>query len=358
VKLDVRLRTDLVHAAVDAAAAEAIGFDGAWTTENQCDGFLPLVAAASAKTRLHVGPSVAIAFARTPMTVAYLASDLQRLSGGRFLLGLGTQIRPHVEKRFSMPWSRPAERMREFVVALRAIWQAWEDGSDLDVRGEFYTHTLMTPAFRSPPHPHGPPPVLLAAVGPRMTRVAGEVADGLLAHPFTTERYLREVTLPLVAAGRAAAERTSRFEIGLSAFVATTDAEVAAVRRQIAFYGSTPAYRPVLDLHGWGDLQVELNRLSKQGRWDDMTSLVDDEVLEAMCCVGSVGTIAAELWRRYGDVADRVRFNLPGEVPAPEHWATLVDACRAQARSASSASSVSNASSSFRNDPGTASPSS
>lgn len=353
-KLDVRLRTDLVHAARDAAEAEEIGFDGAWTTENQCDGFLPLALAAAATDRIELGPSVAIAFARTPMTVAYLAADLQRLTAGRFRLGLGTQIRPHVEKRFSMPWSAPADRMREFVIALRAIWTAWETGDPLDVRGEFYTHTLMTPAFRSPPHPFGPPPVLLAAVGPRMTRVAGEVADGLLAHPFTTERYLREVTVPLVAEGRTRSGRTGPFEIGLSAFVATDDAEVAAVRRQIAFYGSTPAYRPVLDLHGWGELQVELNRLSKQGRWDEMTSLVDDEVLATMCCVGTTSEVAAELWRRYGDIADRIRFNLPGDVPPPARWSVLVEAMRAQSQASRSAS---RSSSSRRSAPGSASPS-
>lgn len=343
-QLDARLRSDLTHAASDARLAEEVGFDGGWSTENQADPFLPLALAAEHTDRLVLGPSVAIAFARTPMTLAYVAADLQRYSGGRFVLGLGSQIRPHVEKRFSMPWSRPAARMREFVLALRAIWSAWEDGTPLAHRGDFYTHTLMTPAFTPPRGPHGPPRVFLAAVGPHMTEVAGEVADGLLAHPFLTERYLREVTLPALARGRDRADREGgargarqgvAFELGLSAFVALDEADVEAVRRQISFYGSTPAYRPVLDLHGWGDLQSELNALSKQGRWDDMVGLVDDEVLGAMCVIGSPAEVAAELERRYGDVAQRVRFNRPGEVPPPDRFADLVDAMRSAARPSS-----------------------
>ncbi|MDH4145269.1 MAG: TIGR03617 family F420-dependent LLM class oxidoreductase, partial [Acidimicrobiia bacterium] len=328
--LDARLRTGLAHAADDARDAEEVGFDGAWSTENQSDPFLPLAVAAEHTARLELGPSVAIAFARTPMTVAHLASDLQRYSQGRFVLGLGSQIKPHIEKRFSMPWSRPAARMREFVLALRAIWATWERGEPLAHRGEFYTHTLMTPAFTPPENPFGPPPVYLAGVGPLMTEVAGEVADGLLAHPFLTERYLHEVTVPALEAGLAKAGKAmDGFEIGLSAFVALDEADVEAVRRQISFYGSTPAYRPVLDLHGWGELQTELNALSKQGRWDDMVGLVDDEVLAAMCSVGNPAEVAADLRRRYGRVAQRIRFNRPGDVPPPRQFAELVDAMRA-----------------------------
>lgn len=331
--LDVTLPVDaalLPAAAQTAAAAEELGFGALWTPETAHNPFLPLALAAEHTRRLLLGPSVAIAFARTPMTVAYLGSDLQRYSGGRFVLGLGSQVRPHVEKRFSMPWSRPAARMREFVLALRAIWAAWEGGTPLAHRGEFYTHSLMTPAFTPPANPFGPPPVYLAAVGPRMTEVAGEVADGLLAHPFLTERYLHEVTVPALLAGRAKAGRGSLdgFQIGLSAFVALDDDDVDAVRRQISFYGSTPAYRPVLDLHGWGELQTELNGLSKQGRWDDMVGLVDDEVLHAMCVVGTPAEVAAELRRRYGRVVQRIRFNRPGDVPSPARFADLVDAMR------------------------------
>lgn len=333
-KLDARLRAGMAHAAEDARQAEEVGYDGAWSTENTSDAFLPLAVAAGATQRVQLGPSVAIAFARTPMTVAYLAADLQAASAGRFVLGLGSQVRPHIEKRFSMPWSRPAARMKEFVLAFRAIWASWAGATPLQFQGEFYRHTLMTPAFSPPTVAAGgpgatAPPVYLAAVGPRMTEVAGEVADGLLAHPFLTERYLREVTLPALERGRAAAGKTMEgFEIGLSAFVALDDADVEAVRRQISFYGSTPAYRPVLDLHGWGALQTELNALSKQGRWDDMVGLVDDEVVAAMCSVGGPTDIAADLRARYGDVVQRIRFNRPGEVPPPARFAPLVDAMR------------------------------
>ncbi|MEZ5261657.1 MAG: TIGR03617 family F420-dependent LLM class oxidoreductase [Acidimicrobiales bacterium] len=199
-KLDARLRNGLAFAAADARDAEEAGYDGAWSSENESDAFLPLALAAGATARIELGPSVAIAFSRTPMTVAYQAADLQRFSDGRFVLGLGSQIRPHIEKRFSMPWSRPAARMREFVLALRAIFRCWEEGEPLRFEGEFYRHTLMTPHFSPPPVPGGPPPIYLAAVGPLMTEVAGEVADGLLAHPFLTVDYLRDVVLPAVEA--------------------------------------------------------------------------------------------------------------------------------------------------------------
>jgi len=328
--LDARLRNGMTHAARDAAEAEEAGFDGAWTAENESDAFLPLGLAAAATSRLTLGPSVAIAFSRTPMTVAYLAADLQRFSNGRFVLGLGSQVRPHIEKRFGMPWSKPAARMRSFVQALHAIWDSWETGEPLRYESEFYRHTLMTPHFTPPRSEHGRPRVYLAAVGPLMTRVAGEVADGLLAHPFLTERYLREVIVPELRTGAERAGRTlDGFEIGLSAFVALDDADVEAVRRQISFYGSTPAYRPVLDLHGWGDLQTDLNTLSKQGRWDDMVGLVDDEVLQAMCCIGTPAEVATDLVRRWGGLAQRIRFNRPGDVPPPARFAPLVDAMRA-----------------------------
>ena len=211
------------------------------------------------------------------MTLANVGYDLQQYSGGRFILGLGSQIKPHIDKRFSMPWSHPAARMREFVLAMRAIWACWNEGEKLDFRGEFYTHTLMTPFFNPGPNPHGVPKVFLAAVGERMTEVAGEVCDGMLVHGFTTERYLQEVTLPALERGYAAGGRKrDEFELSIPAFVVTGENDEAieqadaAVRQQIAFYGSTPAYRPVLDLHGWGDLQDELNVLSKQGEWVEM----------------------------------------------------------------------------------------
>jgi len=329
-KLDARLRNGMTHAIDDAKAAEEAGFDGAWSTENQHDPFLPLALAAEHTERLDLGPSVAIAFARTPMTVAVQANDLHRFSGGRMHLGLGSQIRPHITKRFSMEWSKPADRMREFVQALHAIWNTWNEGTPLKFDGDFYTHTLMIPAFTPPPNPHGPPKVVLAAVGPMMTEVCGEVADGIQAHPFTTERYLREVTLPRLEAGRAIAGKTMEgFDVGMSVFVAMNDEEIAGVRKQISFYGSTPAYRPVLDLHGWGELQTEWNAMSKQGSWDAMAQMVPDEVFDAMAVVGTPKEIATELHRRYDGLVGRMRFNVPGDTPSPSRFAELVDAMRA-----------------------------
>ncbi len=248
-------------------AAEDVGYDGVWTAETSRDPFLPLVLAADRSSELTLGTAIAVAFARNPMTVAVTANDLQMFSGGRFILGLGTQIKPHIERRFSMPWSEPAKRMREFIQAMQAIWAAWETGDRLNFRGDFYTHTLMTPMFSPGSNPWGTPPVVLAAVGPKMTQVAAEVADGLLVHGFTTERYMREVTMPQISAGLSVSGRDrDQFSVIYPGFVATGaderafDAACEGVRAQIAFYGSTPAYRGVLELHGWGDLQNELHR--------------------------------------------------------------------------------------------------
>jgi probable F420-dependent oxidoreductase len=247
------------------------------------------------------------------MNLANIGHDLNHFSKGRFVLGLGSQIEPHIRKRFSMPWSHPAPRMREFILAMRAIWATWYEGRKLDFRGEFYTHTLMTPFFTPAEKTWGAPKVLLAAVGPRMTEVAGEVADGLIVHAFSTERYLREVTLPAVERGLAKAGRARKeFQISYPTFVVTGRDEKAflasraGVARQIAFYGSTPAYKPVLELHGWGALQGELNALSKQGKWEEMGRLVDDDVLEAFAIVAEPDQVIPRLKQRLAGVADRV----------------------------------------------------
>jgi probable F420-dependent oxidoreductase len=268
-----------------------------------------------------MGTGIAVAFARSPMTTATTAHDLQVLSKGRFLLGLGSQIKPHIERRFSMPWSHPAPRMREYVQAMRAIWAAWNDGEKLDFRGEFYQHTLMTPFFMPEPSPWGPPKVYLAAVGEHMTRAAGEVCDGLQPHAFTTARYLREVTLPIVHEGLAKSGRKpSEFSVSFTGFVVTggTEEELAAAKRgvkeQIAFYGSTPAYRPVLDLHGWGELGVELNRISKgsdRDRWRQMGELVDDDVLDAFAVTAEPDQLGHAVLERWGDCVDRFSFYAP-----------------------------------------------
>jgi probable F420-dependent oxidoreductase len=301
-----------------ATLVEAQGYDGAWAAEVGHDPLLILAGAAVSTTRIELGTGIVVAFGRSPMITAMMANDVQLLSRGRLLLGLGSQIKPHIEKRYSMPWSHPAPRMREYVLAMRAIWACWNDRTPLDFRGEFYKHTLMTPFFDPGPNQFGAPKVFLAAVGELMTEVAGEVADGLLVHPFTTERYLREVTLPALERGLAKAGRSrDDFQISFSGLIATgasdEDREVARqqVRGQIAFYGSTPAYRGVLDLHGWGDLQGELNTLSRSGEWQTMAELIDDDVLDALSVVAAPDQVARHVLERFGDVIDRFSLYTP-----------------------------------------------
>ena len=250
--------------------------------------------------RVELGTGIAVAFARNPMNLAQIAWDLQAASEGRFILGLGSQIKPHITKRFSMPWSHPAARMREMILAIRAIWACWNDGTKLDFQGDFYTHTLMTPFFNPGPNPHGDAKISLAGVGELMTEVAGEVCDGFLCHGFTTERYLREVTLPALERGAAKAGRTlADIEISGPAFVVTGTNEeemarsAAGTKQQIAFYGSTPAYRGVLELHGWGGLQDDLNKMSKEGKWKEMGELITDEILHTFAVVAEPEKLAA-----------------------------------------------------------------
>jgi probable F420-dependent oxidoreductase len=268
------------------------------------------------------------------MNLAVVANDLQLYTKGRFMLGLGSQIKPHITKRFSMPWSHPAPRMRELMLAIRAIWHTWETGEKLDFRGEYYTHTLMTPFFDPGKNPYGNPKILLAAVGELMTEVAGEAGDGLLVHGFTTERYLREVSLPALERGAAKAGK-SRGDLTVSypGFVVTgkteadVDAATKAVREQIAFYGSTPAYRPVLELHGWGDLQTELNTLSKRGEWVQMGELIDDEILEAFAVVAPIDEVAAKVKARFDNVVDRYSFYAPYKMD-PTEWRSVLEGFR------------------------------
>ena len=276
----------------------------------------------------------AVAFARNPMTTALLADDLQLVSGGRFVLGLGSQIKPHIERRFSMPWSHPAKRMREYVSAIRAIWASWETGERLNFRGEFYTHTLMSPMFSPGPNPHGNPPIALAAVGTLMTETAGEVADGFLSHSFTTRRYLDEVSIPALLRGRAAAGRAGEsIEISLPALVAigSTDAElgtaITAIKKQIAFYGSTPAYKGVLELHGWDGLHETLHAASVRGEWDAMADAVSDEVLAEFAMVGTPAEVAAGLRERFGGVVSRLSFSTPYPV-AEGTWGEVLAGLR------------------------------
>jgi probable F420-dependent oxidoreductase len=334
-KVDGGVSEDLAHTAASAREAEAEGYDGIWAAETAHDPFLPLLLAAEHTERVELGTGIAVAFARNPMTLAHVGYDLQRFSKGRFLLGLGSQIRPHITKRFSMEWSHPADRMREMIAAIKHIWGAWDREHQLDFRGDFYTHTIMTPFFDPGPNPYGHPRIFLAAVGERMTEAAGEVADGMLCHGFTTEKYLREVTLPALERGAARAGRSlDHFELSGPAFVVTgtTEEEMVesakAVRERIAFYGSTPSYRPVLERHGWGELQTELNSLSKRGEWERMGGLVDDDMLDAFAVVAEPELLPVKLHERYGDIIDRIRFYVPYQSD-PERWAAVMEGLKA-----------------------------
>jgi probable F420-dependent oxidoreductase len=300
-----------------AGAAEQQGYDGFGAAETRHDVFSTLTLAARATSRITLQSSIAVAFARNPMTVAMAANDLQLISGGRFQLGLGSQVRAHIERRFAMPWSHPAARMEEFLGAVRAIWQAWATGERLAFRGTFYRHTLMTDFFNPGPHPYGPPPILLAAVGERMTRVAGRAADGLIVHPLTSVRYLTERTVPVLREARGSLDD---YTLCLSAFVVLGEDEAArarveeAVRGQIAFYASTPAYRAVLETHGWTDLSDRLAEMARRQDWAGMAGAIDDDVLDTFAVSGDAATVAAGLRERFGGVVDRISCYTPYRV--------------------------------------------
>ncbi|XVU20814.1 TIGR03617 family F420-dependent LLM class oxidoreductase [Actinoplanes sp. CA-054009] len=298
-----------------AAAAERDGYDGFGAAETRHDVFPALTLAARATERITLQSAIAVAFARNPMSVAVLANDLQLISAGRFQLGLGSQVQAHIERRFAMPWGRPAARMEEFVRAVRAIWHAWASDDRLAFRGEFYRHTLMTDFFDPGVNPYGNPPILIAAVGERMTGVAGRVGDGLLVHPLTSAAYLRERTRPALREARGG--DLEGFSVGMAAMVVLGADEAArsraeqAVKGQIAFYASTPAYRPVLEQHGWGELADRLNGLSRRQAWAEMTALITDDVLDTFAVGGDVGR---NLRERFGGLVDRISLYTPYEV--------------------------------------------
>ncbi len=311
-KVDGELGLNLDTVGTRARELEAMGYSGILTAETSHDPFFPLLLAAQTTEKVDLMTGIAVAFARSPMTLANIGHDLNVASKGRFVLGIGSQIRAHITKRFSMPWSSPAARMREFILAMRAIWANWHQGEPLQFMGKFYQHTLMTPFFTPTDTEYGPPRVFLAAVGPMMTEVAGEVADGIIIHAFTTENYLRETTLPALERGFAkAGKRREDFEITYPAFIVTGETEEAMAQsradtcRQIAFYGSTPAYKPVLESIGAGELQPELNAMSKQGRWVEMGELITDEILTKFAVVGEPNDIVGRFKQRFGNVVDR-----------------------------------------------------
>ncbi|WP_216896566.1 TIGR03617 family F420-dependent LLM class oxidoreductase [Nocardia alni] len=326
----------LAGATAQARRLERRGYDGLWVGEMNQDPFLPLALAAEATDRIDLGTSIAVAFARSPMTLAYTAADLQQHSGGRMWLGLGSQVKAHVVRRFSMPWGRPAPQMREYVLALRAIWAAWGDGSPLRFEGEYYRHTLMPRDFASPATDLDPPRILVAGVGDAMTRVAGEVADGFLCHGFTTARWIRERTLPALAAGRVRATAapggvtsgeavpdgsvTSGFDIVATPFVVTGSdqqmaQEIPALRERIAFYASTPSYRGLFELHGWEGLSEELTALSKAGRWTEMSRLITDDILAEFAVIAAVHEVPERLAARFGGLLTRMSFRPAGLDP-------------------------------------------
>lgn len=311
-------------------ALEEIGYDRAFSFEAKHDPFIPLAVAGEHTSRIELGTAIAIAFARTPMTLANVAWDLQTTTRGRFVLGIGTQIRPHITQRFSMPWSKPAARLRELVLGIRAIWNAWEHDTPLDFKGEFYTHTRMIPAFNPGPNPFGPPRILTGGFGPKMTAVAGEVADGFLVHPVNSRRSLLELTLPALAEGAARSGRTvNDLEVVCVTIVVTGRDEREfehsreAVRKQLAFYGTTPAYQSVFDLHGFGDLHPRLKDMARQSRWDEMAGLIDDELIEAIAVVGEPHEIAPLIRQRLDGISDHVSL-VNNRAPDPRHFVEVV----------------------------------
>ena len=318
-KLDVGMLThDLKTISGYARKVEALGFDCLWSAETQHDPFLPLAVAATATSRIKLGTAIAVAFPRSPMILAHIAWDLQKASGGRFILGLGTQVKGHNERRFSVKYESPGPKLREAVLALRAIWDTWQNGTKLDVKGKFYRFDLMTPFFNPGPIEHPDVPVYIAGVNPSICTVAGEVCDGLHVHPFNSPKYLREVVRPAVEEGRQKSGRTrADFVYATSTFVVIGDTEEElarhrrAVKQQIAFYASTRTYLPVLAAHGWEDLVPHLHRKSVEGDWGGMADLITDEMLDTYAVTGSYDTIAARIKARYEGLLDRTAFYQP-----------------------------------------------
>lgn len=332
-KLDTNLMTDITDASVKAQLLADLGVDGVFSFEGVHDPFDPLLLAA-ASTDLDIYTNVALAFPRSPMTTAYQAWDLQKLSRGGFMLGLGTQIKPNIEKRYSAHWGKPVAQMREFVEALRAIFACWQHGERLDYRGEYYTHTLMQPTFNPGPLEFDPPPILLGALGPKMTRMTGEIADGILVHPFNTSTFIHDHMVPELEAGLDSSARTwEDLTVICDAIVCTgrTDEEmetaIAGTKGMLAFYGSTPSYRPPMNAHGWGELQPELNAMSKRGEWAEMSALIDDDMLHTLAVVGTADEIGGRLRERFAGVADRVGFYLPYAIE-PSIIAEIVEGFR------------------------------
>lgn len=335
-KIDVVLSYEhgLQDAGRAAQLAEDLGFDGLWTAETQHDAFLPLVLAAEHTRRLDLGTAIAVAFARSPAELAYTAWDLQTLSHGRFILGLGTQVKAHIERRFGMTWDSPTARLREMILAMRALWNCWQTGARLNFRGEYYKLTLMSPFFNPGPIDHPQIPIYIAGVNKGLCQLAGELCEGFHVHPFHTVKYLQEVTLPNIGIGLARSGR-QRDDISLSSsiFVITgPDAEAIAasrlaVRSQIAFYASTPSYHSVMEVHGWLDTAEKLGMLAARQQWQEMAALITDDMLEVFAVSGAPDELAARIQQRYAGLLDRINYYVPF-VPGQQdaHWRRVAEA--------------------------------
>ncbi len=322
-KLDAALPiTGLKDVSAIAQAAEQIGFDALWTQETQHDPFLPCTLIAEHSTRLNFGTAVAVSFARSPANLAYTAWDLSAQSGGRFILGLGTQVKAHIERRFGVPWPEsPVKKLREQIEVIRTLWDCWQNGTKLNYRGEYYKITLMSPFFNAGAIEHPNIPIYIAGVNTGLAKLAGELCDGFHAHPFHSIRYMKEVMLPAIEEG---AKKTNRkredVAVALSAFIATTPEEMNFARMQISFYASTPSYRPVMDLHGWSGIAEQLSVHAAKGEWAEMPMLITDEMLNEFCLVTEEDKLASELKKRYDGIADRLTLYIPFVPGERDEW--------------------------------------
>ncbi|MFQ5922414.1 MAG: TIGR03617 family F420-dependent LLM class oxidoreductase [Anaerolineales bacterium] len=320
-----------------AMGAEQAGFDAIWSSETQHNPFLPLALVSEHTERMGFGTSVAIGFARSPATLAYTAWDLAEASKGRFILGLGTQVKPHIERRFGMPWPEsPVGKLRELIEAVRAFWQAWQTGERLNYRSDHYKLTLMSPFFNPGPIDHPDIPIYIAGVNTGLSRLAGEVADGFHAHVYHSPRYLREVIQPAINEGALRAKRSpNEIHLSTAAFTVTRPEETEFVRSQIAFYASTPTYRPVMELHGWGETAERLQSPARKGAWDEMAQLIDDEMLNTFAVVCEPAALSKMLIERYEGLVDRLTLYMP-YVPGQrdDEWNELLEGVRAQLGSA------------------------
>lgn len=310
-----------------ARLAEEMGFTALWTTETQHDPFLPCTLIGEHTKRLHFGTAIAVSFARNPANLAYTAWDLAAQSGGRFILGLGTQVKAHIERRFGMPWPESVTgKLREQITAIRLFWDGWQNGTKLDFRGEYYKLTLMSPFFNPGPIEHPDIPIYIAGVNTGLAKLAGETCQGFHAHPFNSPRYLREVILPAIEQGAAKTGRTRKdIKVSVTAFVATTPEEQNFCRAQISFYASTPSYRPVMALHGWEDVAEKLSAHASKGEWGEMFGLINDDMLQEFCLIAPEAGLVDALKERYSGLADRLTLYLPfspGE--KDEFWQRMV----------------------------------